>query len=253
MRKLFILLVLATTLFGVPTNKYIPTKAYPLLPVVYENVDELFVDFEMKSYFPALFEQESCIALTYKRCWSPTSRLYATRKNGTREEGAGMPQLTRVWRRNGTVRFDTLTLLTRKYPKELAGLTWKTVYKRPKLQLKAGMLLWRDNYLRLGRNYPKMTTLSKIAMADAAYNGGYGGLRKEIRACSRKKGCNPMKWFGHVEKTCMKSKRALYGRRNACDINREHVRTIFFKRYYKYYVQDELTRKILEASEKHNH
>lgn len=239
--KILMILILTVMVMGKSPKvyTYIPKRAPALIPVINKVVDETLPEFQLYAYFPALIEQESCIRLTYKRCFGPTSRLYAKRKNGQVEEGAGVMQLTRVYRRGGKLRFDTLTGLTRKYPKELKGLTWKNVYSRPDLQVKAGILLWRDNYNRIKRNYGKgMDELDLIAFADAAYNGGYGGVRNDIRRCQSTKGCNYKKWFGNVEKTCTKSKKALYGRRNACDINREHVRNILRKRLLKYYIFD---------------
>jgi membrane-bound lytic murein transglycosylase MltF len=45
-----------------------------------------------------------------------------------------------------------------------------------------------------------------LRMCDAAYNGGYGGLQQERRACGQRAGCDPQKWFAHVEQVCLKSK-----------------------------------------------
>ncbi len=73
-----------------------------------------------------------------------------------------------------------------------------------------------------------------LAFADAAYNGGVGGVVKEQRACKLSPGCDPGRWFGHVEMYCMKSKAALYGNRSACDINRHHVKDVLLVRANKY-------------------
>lgn len=73
-----------------------------------------------------------------------------------------------------------------------------------------------------------------LAFADAGYNGGNGGVLKEQRACKLTPGCNPGKWFGHVEKHCLKSPAALYGNRSACDINRHHVKDVLLVRANKY-------------------
>jgi membrane-bound lytic murein transglycosylase MltF len=80
-----------------------------------------------------------------------------------------------------------------------------------------------------------MREIDLIAMSDSAYNGGYGGLRKDIRLCTTTKGCNPKVWFDNVENTCTKSKRKLYGNMSACQINRRHVRDILFRRTLKYH------------------
>lgn len=222
------------------TYTVIPKNAPPILPILYDEVNEVIPGFNAPAYFPALIEQESCITLYRKRCFSPKSKLYARRKNGEHEEGAGFFQLTRVNRRNGSTRIDTLSYLVRKYPKQLRGLTWKNVYDKPGLQIRAALLLWKDNYDRIKRVFGKgMSEFDLIAFADSAYNGGYGGLRKDVQSCARlsKHGkCNPKKWFGNVERTCTKSKRILYGHKNACDINREHVYNVLLKRFGKYYV-----------------
>jgi hypothetical protein len=92
----------------------------------------------------------------------------------------------------------------------------------------------QDNY-----NYylPKAADKENAyAFADAAYNGGIGGLDKEIKACYLTKECDHKKWWGNVENFCMKSKVALYGNRSACDINRHHVSDVIKTRSPKYQV-----------------
>ena len=73
-----------------------------------------------------------------------------------------------------------------------------------------------------------------LAFADAAYNGGMGGVNSERRACKISPTCDPSKWFGNVENFCLKSKAALYGKRSACDINRHHVTDVLVTRSPKY-------------------
>jgi hypothetical protein len=71
-------------------------------------------------------------------------------------------------------------------------------------------------------------------MADAAYNGGMRGLQSERRACRMAAGCDPGRWWAHVEHQCLKSRAPLYGTRSACDINRHHVHDVIHKRAPKY-------------------
>ncbi len=73
-----------------------------------------------------------------------------------------------------------------------------------------------------------------LAFADAAYNGGMNGVQSDRRACGLKQGCDPQQWFGNVESTCTKSRAALYGKRSACDINRQHVQAVMQLRSAKY-------------------
>jgi len=114
---------------------------------------------------------------------------------------------------------------------ELKELSWTNVAQRPDLQIRTAILMIRENTTRLaGVKDPE----NRLQMADAAYNGGIGGTIKERTACGLAKGCDPQIWFGHVEAYCMKSKKKLYGDRSACDINREHPKTLFQIRLAKY-------------------
>lgn len=171
----------------------------------------------------ALIEQESCISLKSPRCWNPAAQLKTAR-----EEGAGMGQITRAYRADGSVRFDSLAGMRAQYSDELGEWSWGNVYTRPELQLRAVVLMSRDAAMPF-RSAPDM-----LAFGDAGYNGGVGGVQKERRACALAKGCDPGQWFGHVELHCLKSRQPLYGGRSACDINREHVHNVFLVRRAKY-------------------
>lgn len=178
-------------------------------------------------YLASLIEHESCISLKHSRCWNPTSRL-----KSAREEGAGLGQITRAYRPDGTIRFDALAEIRAKHPSELRDISWSNVYTRPDLQIRAVVLKMRDNY----KYYIKYSSdkTEAYAFADAAYNGGIGGLDSERRACKLADWCDHTKWFDHVEKLCLKSKVALYGNRSACDINRHHVKDVLLVRANKY-------------------
>ena len=171
----------------------------------------------------ALVEQESCVSLKSKSCWNPKARLKTDR-----EEGAGFGQITRAYRSDGSERFDSLAGLKRQYGADLQDWSWDNVYERPDLQLRALVLMTRD------AAKPFRGSEGMLHFADAGYNGGVAGVQKERRACQLTRGCDPSKWFGHVEAHCLKSKQPLYGKRTACDINREHVTNVFLIRKAKY-------------------
>lgn len=171
----------------------------------------------------ALVEQESCASLKSPRCWNPAARL-----KSAREEGAGMGQITRAYRADGSLRFDALAGLRDQYGADLADLSWDTVYQRPDLQLRALVLMSRDS-ARTFRGAPAW-----LAFGDAGYNGGVAGVQRERRACKLSAGCDPAQWFAHVEAHCLKSRQPIYGNRSACDINREHVRNVLLVRRAKY-------------------
>jgi len=179
------------------------------------------------AYLASLIEHESCISLTHSKCWNSRSRL-----KSAREEGAGLGQITRAYKADGTIRFDALSELKHKYPRELAELSWQVVYDRPDLQIRALTLMMRDNYQYFNRHVKD--PYQAYAFADAAYNGGAGGVDHERRACKLTTWCDPNQWFDNVEKLCLKSKVALYGNRSACDINRHHVKDVINIRSEKY-------------------
>lgn len=224
------LIALAITLFGLlmlfaPRAQAATVPAGFLVygPVLKVEQMAYWSDHPDPALLAALVEQESCVSLKSKRCWNPESRLKTSR-----EEGAGMGQITRAYRPDGSLRFDSLAELRGRYSSQLKGWSWDNVYARPDLQLRALVLMTRDAAMRFkGAD-------DWLEFADAAYNGGMGGVQKERRACQVREGCDPGKWFGHVENLCLKSKRSLYGGRNACDINREHVHNVFHVRKAKY-------------------
>lgn len=204
---------------------YIPPAAEQYRATMSTEKAQFWADHPQPELLPALVEHESCISLRHSRCWNPASRLKTSR-----EEGAGLGQITRAWRPDGSVRFDALQEMRDRHP-ALRGWTWANVYERPDLQLRAVILKVRSDYQALAS---VADPHHRLAMADAAYNGGLGGVQKERRACQLKAGCDPQKWFGHVENTCLKSKQAIYAGRSACDINRHHVSDVLLVRSPKY-------------------
>lgn len=98
--------------------------------------------------------------------------------------------------------------------------------------MRAVVLKMRDNY-QYYQKYSSNVT-EAYAFADAAYNGGIGGVDNERRACKLASWCDHTRWFDNVERLCLKSKAALYGNRSACDINRHHVSDVLLTRSGKY-------------------
>lgn len=170
-------------------------------------------------------------SLTHSKCWNPKSRLKTSR-----EEGAGWGQITKAYNKDGTIRFDSLRDLRNKHPKELYEWSWENVYDRPDLQARGIILMMRDNY-SLFEPYGA-TSMDSYAFADSAYNGGARDVNLSRRACkisnTISSPCDSGKWFDNVEKFCVKSKVPLYGNRDACTINIEHVNNVMRVRAEKY-------------------
>lgn len=229
MLKRFILgivLLLPIAAAGQNVKTYIPEKAFQFLPLVYQEADRIMPEMPFPFYFPALIEHESCISLKHSRCWSPTSQLLTER-----ERGAGLFQLTKAFRADGSIRFDSLSDMRKVHYNELKELSWNNILQRPDLQIRAGILLTRSNYQAL---FPITNPWERLAMTDAAYNGGLGHVNQDRRLCGLKANCDPLKWFDNVELHSVKSRKPLYGNRSAFDINRHHVKDVLYTRMPKY-------------------
>lgn len=217
------------TVLAQNVKTHIPPQAFQYFPIIQKEVQIYSPRFysEYINYFPSLIEHESCISLKHSRCFNPSSKLQSKR-----ELGVGLGQITKTYREDGSIRFDSLSDLKKVHSQALKELSWENVISRPDLQIRAIVLMTNDNLNKLHNKY--ILPLDHIAMTDAAYNGGLGGVLKEKRACGLAANCDPDIWFGNVEVYCLKSKKPLYGNRSACDINRHHVHDVLHNRMPKY-------------------
>ena len=195
-------------------------RAEVLAPLVVREIEHYWPAMPRRSYLGALIEQESCPSLSSRMCWSTTARLKTAR-----EEGGGLTQFTRAWSAAGALRFDALAEIKAMEPEALRELDWQTLYERADLGVRAAIIKLRDCDARLHALAPDLAEMARVAMCDAAYNGGWGHLQQDRKLCGLTPGCNPNQWFGHVEKHSVKSREKWQGYgQSAYDINREHVR-----------------------------
>lgn len=230
MKKVFFLFILilssVVNAAGVDVKTYIPPQAFSYFDTIKEESVKYFPELEYVYFLPALMEHESCIHLKHSRCFNSKSEL-RTKK----ELGIGLGQLTQAYRNDGSIRFDSLTDLRNRHMNELKELSWGNIAVRPDLQIRAVILMNRDNYKQL---YAIKDTRQRTIFMSPAYNGGLKGLQNERRACGMSANCDPNIWFDNVERFCLKSKEAIYAGRSACDINRHHPFDIVFNRMPKY-------------------
>lgn len=203
-----------------------PAAAGPLLPVLKEEQVRLWPDLTMASVLGAQVEQETCPSIKSRQCWSPKAQLRTSR-----EQGVGLGQFTRAFRADGGTRFDALAELKAAYPQELASLSWQQPYDA-RLQLRALVLKDRQGFMVV---QGAATQADRLAMALSAYNGGLGGLASDRRACAGTPGCDPGRWFGHVERTSLKAKTAVPGYGvSFFQVNRDYVRNVMVVRRPRY-------------------
>ncbi len=217
--------VLFLTLVG-QARAAVPINAAIHLPTLKEEVKTYWPDLSKSSVLGALVEQETCLSLTHRYCWSPTAELKTSR-----EYGFGLGQHTRAFRSDGSTRFDAHAEALARYP-DLAGWIWERRYDA-RLQLRAVVLGNRDCYRQLRKTGPD--DYNALAMCDAAHNGGFGGVLNERRICAKVTGCDPNVWFSNVEQHSLKSRVKVNGYRLSwLEINREHVKNVMVVRRPKY-------------------
>lgn len=210
-----------------PSAQFLPQNALDNLPILQSEKDKYWPTHPMPSTLGAQVEQETCISLRHSRCWSPRAELKTSRENGV-----GLGQITRAFNLNGTIRFDALAELKSSFPKELEDFNWTYNLYDPRLQLRALVLKDKQNYQLIQRSASEK---DRLAFSYAAYNGGLGGLNSDRQVCAATPGCDPGRWFGNVENTSLKAKRAVDGyKKSFFEINREYVTNVMEVRRPRY-------------------
>lgn len=198
----------------------LPLGAIQYLPLLQSEQQTHWPDAPLPSAFAAQVEQETCHSLKSKKCWNPRTELKTDR-----EYGFGLGQLT------VTPRFDNF--------KEARGLDvslrdwqWEDRYD-PARQLRTMVLMDRNGYQRLASLIKD--DHERLAMAFSAYNGGMGGVFADRRLCASIEGCDPGRWFDHVERYSLKAKKAAHGYgQSFFEINRGYVQAVMIKRRGRY-------------------
>jgi hypothetical protein len=201
----------------------LPKLAILYVPVLAGQIAALWPGMQAPSTIAAQVEQETCVSLTSTRCWNPKTELKTDR-----EYGFGLGQITI------TSKFDNFKA-AKTWDKALKNWMWEDRFD-PKMQLAAVVAYDRNLYngLRFGN-----TPADKLQFMFAAYNGGMGGLTNDRHVCMATKGCDPGRWFGHVELTSLKARTAVKGYgQSFYEINRGYVRSIWFVRRARYTFMD---------------
>jgi hypothetical protein len=157
--------------------------------------------------------------------WRATAELRTSR-----EWGAGLAQLTRAFDANGAVRFDRLADARRLHP-SLAGWTWDERFDVAR-QFRSLVLM---NQVEWQAIVGTATVDDRWSMTLSAYNGGRSGLMRDRALCAGVPGCDPSRWFGHVERHSWRAKTVVHGYgRSFIAINRDYVRSTMHERRHRY-------------------
>jgi len=196
-----------------------PAAALPLLPVLQAEQRAHWPDMPSPAALGAQVEQETCISLRSRGCWNPRTELKTDR-----EYGFGLGQITI------TSRFDNFAAARGLDP---SLRTWQFADRYdPARQLRVLVLMDRAAYQGLSA---LPAGPERLAMAFSAYNGGLGGVQADRRVCAQVRGCNPARWWGHVELHSLKARSAVHGYgQSFYDINRGYVRSVLIERRPRY-------------------
>lgn len=197
----------------------LPPMAHHYLPVLQAEIAGKWPAVPMRSALAAQVEQETCPSLKSAKCWNPRTELKTSR-----EYGFGLGQLT------VTSRFDNFAE-ARKLDTSLRDWRWEDRFDAAR-QLRTMVLMDKDAFRRLAMVADER---ERFAMAFSAYNGGLGGVLADRRVCAQVPGCDPGRWFGHVEMHSLKAKTktAEYGQ-SFYAINRGYVQAVMHTRRGKY-------------------
>jgi len=172
-----------------------------------------------RSAYAGQIQQETCVSLKSKKCWSPTAELKTSR-----EYGFGLGQLT------VTSRFDSFKE-AKKLDSSLKDWSWENRYN-PTYQIRSLVLMDRHIY---GQMSWASSDYERMAFTFAAYNGGVAGTLSDRAVCRVTVGCSQNTWFGNVENTSKKAKTAAKGYgKSFFEINREYPRNILGFRSTRY-------------------
>lgn len=207
-------------------NTTLPPNAIKYIPDLARVLNEDWPTMKSQSIIAGQIEQESCISLNSKGCWNPTTELKTSA-----EYGFGLGQLTIAYKKDGSVRFNNFDEMKRRFP-ALNGWKWENRYD-PFYQIRTIVLM--DRGLYNGVKWPVASQTEQYAFMLSGYNGGMGGVMQDRTLCTKTVGCDPSKWFGHVEKNSFKTRIKQHGYgQSAFKINRGYVRSVMFDRRNKY-------------------
>lgn len=188
-----------------------PPAAFEYLPVLSEEVQARWPGMKRPEVLAAQVHKETCITERHRYCWNPRAELKTAR-----EYGFGLGQLT------VTAAFDNFKA-AQGWDASLKGWRWERRFD-PRMQLRA--LVVYDRNLHRSVTWAGSED-DRLAMALSAYNGGLGGLLKDRRLCAATEGCDPARWWGHVELRSFRAKTAVQGYgQSFFEINRGYVRRI---------------------------
>lgn len=164
---------------SVAHSNQIPKQAYQHIPVVLEQIQDVWPELASDAMICAQIEKESCIHINHSRCWNTRSEFKTDREYGF---GLGMFTVTSKFNV-----FEELKALDSK----MASWKWEDRYN-PTYQIRGIILKDKQAYLKANK-MGLATTLDRLAITLAWYNGG--SQLKDQLICKNTEGCDPTRWY----------------------------------------------------------
>jgi hypothetical protein len=227
MKAILMALLVAVSSFAAAQQlPAIPPNAVKYIPNLAVVLKEEWPEMKSQSIVAGQIEKESCITLKHRGCWNPTTELKTPY-----EYGFGLGQLTIAYKNDGSVRFNNFDEMRKRFP-SLREWKWENRYD-PSYQMRTMVLMDKGLYNEV--KWPVASQQDQFGFMLSGYNGGMGGVRQDRILCTKTPGCDPSRWFDHVEKNSFKTriKKPGYGQ-SAYEINRGYVRIIMFDKRKKY-------------------
>lgn len=205
----------------------VPPGALKYAPVLASKQAALWPEAPAPWTIAGMVEQETGPCPRGRQCWNPGAELKTKR-----EYGFGLGQVTISYRADGSERFNEFNELRRKYA-SLRDWAWANRYD-PGRQLSAIVEMTHALWKQVP---PSASEDDHWAFDLVSYNGGLGGLLQDRRYCANSSGCDPTRWFGHIETHSLKSRTAFgrgYGGQSPYSITRSYVRNVLTKFRAKY-------------------
>jgi len=186
---LLLSLVCAASIAATPPKKKIQSDEAIVIPILQQELATYWPNIPRREFPAGIISQES------------NFRINAMLRTD-RETGCGLVQWTKTYKKDGTIRFDSLTEAKRLDP-SLKNWSWDNCTNAT-YQLRAFVI-------SIKRQHPGCSAImdgvdNTLKCVATSHNAGFGSVATRIRFCRMYQNCNPRVWDNNLEAQCPQSK-----------------------------------------------